>query len=314
MNPKVRLSFSYTKSSKKWTHFGWFIFGIILLASFTIATTINENNIITSGNITADTYFGDGSQLTGIVAGSSTENNSSYLGNGLVLWYGFEENKLGSNNETAYDSSTSRLNLVLGNGTINNPSIPNYANGIKGYGLEFTNPPNNNQYGLINISNSQAFNGLFNNSNLTFSVWINKKGSNNATNKFGFVLSNPTSGNSYNIVYPNMSTNQLRVSVGSHNYDIYNSTNGKWYHLAFTIIRNSSVNFYIDGELLTTRPSNTTSNTVVNMNIGSQVQIKEFFNGTIDEFKIWNRVLTDQEIRAEYNQLGGNAYGHLAYK
>lgn len=44
---KASVNYSYTKSSKKWVYFNWFIFGIILLAGFGYATTVNENTINT---------------------------------------------------------------------------------------------------------------------------------------------------------------------------------------------------------------------------------------------------------------------------
>jgi len=84
----------------------------------------------------------------------------------------------------------------------------------------------------------------------------------------------------------------------------------KWYHVA-VVYTNKKVIFYINGtkqEVTTTAPKDEIYPSSKNFKIGAGYcppddQNVRYFNGTIDEVVIWNRVLSDSEIQQHYNSL-----------
>ncbi|MEM4215258.1 MAG: LamG domain-containing protein, partial [Candidatus Pacearchaeota archaeon] len=80
-------------------------------------------------------------------------------------------------------------------------------------------------------------------------------------------------------------------------------TSGKWWHLVFTWDANTRARkIYVNGVLDAQDNSNGYLNvpTLTDFIIGSYGG-GAYLNGYIDEFKIWNRVLDEQEINASYN-------------
>ncbi len=80
---------------------------------------------------------------------------------------------------------------------------------------------------------------------------------------------------------------------------------GKWHHVAF--VRNVSSSYiylYVDGILRDSDidPGGSLENPG-NLYIGCDWQPDYFFNGTIDEVRILNRALSDDEVRADFNRL-----------
>ena len=76
----------------------------------------------------------------------------------------------------------------------------------------------------------------------------------------------------------------------------------RWQHVAVIFNRsNSQIKFYVNGqsEGSTTRSSSIPI-TTSNLYIGSNANLDRTFDGIIDEVKIWNRALTGDEIRNEY--------------
>ncbi len=97
---------------------------------------------------------------------------------------------------------------------------------------------------------------------------------------------------------------------------VYNwtPTLNEWYYLSVTYDGNVS-NMYINGNFISSKnlpkPS-FTLNTV--LRIGKRHHFGIFFKGQIDEVRIWNRALTQTEIRNNMNkQLTGNEPGLVAY-
>ena len=76
----------------------------------------------------------------------------------------------------------------------------------------------------------------------------------------------------------------------------------KWYHIAGTYQANNNTKIYVNGVLEKTTPIGVTRGTNPNKFwIGeSGYWSGRFFNGTIDEVKIYNRALSAEEIAAEY--------------
>ncbi|MCK6470068.1 MAG: LamG domain-containing protein, partial [Candidatus Brocadia sinica] len=90
--------------------------------------------------------------------------------------------------------------------------------------------------------------------------------------------------------------------------DLVNSV-GSWYHVVGTYNKaTGEQKLYVNGQLVNTR-NHPAGNTVVpltlysDMKIGQSMISNGYFNGKIDGVKIYNRVLTDQEVQDLYNAL-----------
>ncbi|MBI2547597.1 MAG: LamG domain-containing protein [Candidatus Aenigmarchaeota archaeon] len=89
-------------------------------------------------------------------------------------------------------------------------------------------------------------------------------------------------------------------SWGSPQYTVTATVNdGKWHHVLVTF-DGTSASTYLDGVLLDTRgfSINTGSGTA---NIGTRISPTEYFNGTIDDVRIYNKTLTTAEIASVAN-------------
>jgi len=84
---------------------------------------------------------------------------------------------------------------------------------------------------------------------------------------------------------------------------------GKWYHAVF-IANGTNLNIYINGELNATDSQNPLfpfhgKDDIADLKIGGYgyASAQQFpFDGVIDEFRLYNRTLTDSEIRSLYNE------------
>jgi hypothetical protein len=81
---------------------------------------------------------------------------------------------------------------------------------------------------------------------------------------------------------------------------------GNWHHVAATYDGSSSaagVNLYFDGTLRPKTSSDSLSATIlnsVNFYIGSRNNAQQFFNGQIDEVKIFNYALTADQVKKDF--------------
>jgi hypothetical protein len=76
-----------------------------------------------------------------------------------------------------------------------------------------------------------------------------------------------------------------------------------WYHIALTR-SSTALKFYVNGSLLDSRPTSSASasytGTTVNAVIGSRGG-SQYFNGAIDDVRIYDRVISDQEVADLYD-------------
>tara|TARA_Y100001938_G_C8099836_1_gene440835 strand:+ start:7064 stop:7843 length:780 start_codon:yes stop_codon:yes gene_type:complete len=74
--------------------------------------------------------------------------------------------------------------------------------------------------------------------------------------------------------------------------------NGSWYHVLGTISKSNSLQeFWINGTKVSSKTmNNQIQGAIDGMNIGTNTQESNFWNGDIDELAVWNRKLTDDEI------------------
>ncbi|MFH1473594.1 MAG: LamG-like jellyroll fold domain-containing protein [Candidatus Aenigmatarchaeota archaeon] len=88
----------------------------------------------------------------------------------------------------------------------------------------------------------------------------------------------------------------LELEAGSYNV-------GGWNHIAYTYNNNGACELYLNGAPI---GSGTLSGTVqtnlweVSTKIGRPSANERYFNGLLDEVKVWNRVLTPAEVQQEY--------------
>lgn len=96
------------------------------------------------------------------------------------------------------------------------------------------------------------------------------------------------------------------ISVGATNYlteytvsSMYTDT---WYHVMGTY-DGETINLYLDGKLVATNtsPSGAITTNSANVNIGRSEGFGRYFNGKIDEVKIYNVALTPEQVRQDMN-------------
>ena len=88
-----------------------------------------------------------------------------------------------------------------------------------------------------------------------------------------------------------------------------------WYHIAVTV-ETSTVKLYIDGELIDSKTIATTIRDVARTScfLGKSYWADPYFNGYMDEVRLWSTVRTQAEIRNYmHNPLYGNEAGLVAY-
>jgi len=86
-------------------------------------------------------------------------------------------------------------------------------------------------------------------------------------------------------------------------YPVDNSFNGVWHHLAGTY-DGSNLKLYIDGKLeVTTAHAGSIASSAANLNIATNSEESgRFYNGAIDDLRIYNYALSEGEITALYNK------------
>ncbi len=218
------------------------------------------------------------------------QNIPSYVPtNGLVGWWPFNGN---ANDESGNGN----------HGTVNGATLTADRSGVANSAFSFKNSyiiiPNNNKYNI---------------NNYTISIWIKSK---NINPQVTVVRNN----------YLNASNEHFSISM---NYSIneniafttkYNNPNcspGYWetisktqnviddkYHNIIGTVNGNTINLYIDGLLVQTKKTNYS----LSSNCwGGDIQIgrnwskdPSFFDGNLDDIAIYNRALTDQEVKQLY--------------
>ena len=218
--------------------------------------------------------------------------------NDMSLYYHLDMNSSVGENEThVYDFSLPNKN----NATIFGVAHTN--NGLYDGAYEFDKLSTEN----ITTKNDIVFNTS---SSYTFMVWINPKQIDKDdyyTINTIFSLSNATNG--FELYFYSWNGMLLLESAP----DIYlihsfqNVTKNAWRHLTVTYNKNSgNFSIYIDGSLDHTRSINVSNHTGKMVIGATQTNLNETalrqFNGTIDEFIIFNRALNSNEIERVYGE------------
>ncbi len=195
-------------------------------------------------------------------------------------------------NDSAGANKTKDYSLLQNNGTI-----------TKGFGNNF---PNWDATGGINGTGAFVFMGLdgsirINNntgsnvSTISVLFWI--KPSTNATGSIEVII---IKGTQYKI-YLNASDRKLSWSAsGISNISSWSPPSNVWSHVAVTN-NGSNLTFYVNGVVNSSFLSSIGSPGINSPVIGADAADGTGFNGTLDEFRIYNHILSAQEINTIYN-------------
>ncbi len=312
--PKESFSFWYDKNSTgNWQHItksssDYYVNGIL--------NTPDEYPIYTSGNDvfigrTTDSDFVTGSidevkiynyartadqikqdyNSRGSLSGSSANlgiksSTAPSIKSSLVAYYKFDEN----NGTTAYDSSGNNLNGTFGT----SDSSPTWTQGKINKSLLFDGT---NDFFSISQPNIQTSPNLF-----TITGFIYPE------NQSGKIITPQSNGIDQQINYD--SGNQriyltIAESSDTNQRNRYSTTGStplnQWTHFAISI-NNKTIKIYINGIL------NSEYNETINIGgwtshwyIGQRGNSTGWYKGYLDEVKIYNRALTAEEVKQDYN-------------
>ena len=174
-------------------------------------------------------------------------------------------------------------------GLNNNGNItgnPEWIIGQLGYALELDGYDD-----AIDVGDSESLNIS---DVISLLVWIKPEAFGNGVDQTYIAKGN----DSYALRHDSANNLEFRISDSVNVlYQPDSSLNGEWHHLAGTY-DGSALRLYLDGVSQTfTNSPGTISESVYNVNIGRESVGNRFhYNGGIDEVKIYNRVLTEDEI------------------
>jgi len=228
---------------------------------------------------------------------------------GLVGYWKFDEG-IGT---TAYDSSGYNNDGILKNktGSCGGTACPSWTTGKFNSGLEFDGIGD-----YVDLGSDLSI--LQNVSEATLTAWV-KADTLSASERYIVGISKNNSGTPTLIsrAFVLLSDSD-EVKAGGRSADgedaqfVTTTTSpistGTWYHIATVInYANDSVTIYVNGQSQAATGTvnfsqNTTSNTASTSNaVGSEDDgSSSFFDGVIDDVRIWNRALTADEIKTEY--------------
>ncbi len=218
----------------------------------------------------------------------------NWLDENLIAYYKFNE----ASGTTIYDSARGH------NGTLTNGASVN-AKGMWDTNALILDASND----FVNVTGG-IDNNFFNGS---ISVWF--KTTNKSNNRYIFEATNTTPSEGI-YVYINITTGKLGfygANDGSAIFDILSNkdmTDGQWHH-AIGVWDNTQASLYIDGLLQTDSESG--DNTLDMQAPFTRTLIGSYnggynFGGSIDELKIYDRALTEEEILYDYNNFLNNKF------
>jgi len=217
---------------------------------------------------------------------------------GLAGYWSFDE----GGGQTAFDASGNGNDGTLVNG-------PKWTQGKNGGALQFDGKDdyvkvgNNNIQGNENIISIETW---FRIDQIKGYQWIVGKSPNSSGEKITYplALSVDPSGNLQARLYDNIDC----VYGGGVCYAQSQISVGEWYHVIATLdtsLPSENIKLYINGRLVKTGDYNGSQNSNTQPYIfgkyGSQYYLT---NGQIDEVRIYNRALTEAEVRYHYNHGG----------
>lgn len=221
----------------------------------------------------------------------------SASGKNTVAYYKFDE---GYGSTTAnWSNIGSTLNGTLGSGT----SSPTWTtNGKFGKALSFDG---NDGVSLGDSSSLQP-------NNISVSAWFktSASGEQRIVRKryYGYNLGQDENNKIRFFLYTSTGSSNPAISTNSYN-------DNSWHH-ALGTYDGSTVKLFVDSKLVGSTLATTTGNiyyTADAVTIGRDgTYTQNFFNGLIDEVKIYNYALTEDEVKLEYNRGSSSVMGSLS--
>jgi len=265
-----------------------------LVSQGKLLSTGNDLRIVCSGtevNRTNTTDFN--SNQTIIWFNSCLQiNNGSSSGSNIYVYYG---------NSVAGSPQTGGINTNTPFGLNQSLDIENivraqYSPGKFGSGLQFDGVDD-----YVNLGSGDSFDSLSNPGiDATFEAWIKTKNGGPIVAKYlpyYFIVSG---GHIGGLIY-----NGTGSVGGGWAYSSAYVNDSVWHHAVWTVDREGYSKFYVDGlqsgtPLDVSSNENNTWSKSANMVIGSRDGSYGFFNGSIDELRIYNRSLSPDEILLHY--------------
>lgn len=157
----------------------------------------------------------------------------------------------------------------------------------------------------INDYISTNYSGISGNTAKTIEAWI-KTTKNSITSGQSVIVDWGTLGTGTRFTFCILTNNAIRLEVqGSGLSGNIAVNDGAWHHVAavYNPTATNKVSLYVDGILDTAGNLTTTVNTglATTVRIGSRIDTVNFFQGDIDEVRIWDKALTQAEIQANKN-------------
>lgn len=201
---------------------------------------------------------------------------------GLVSHWEFEQNV----NDSVGINNCIRYNFTNG-----------YVTGKYGYGLEF----NSTAQEYLTCGNDTSLN--FGTGDFSVEVWFK---TNNYTSPAiqPFVSKMNISDIGYQL---GLSSSEVIFNVGGVSFfglggPASSITDNLWHHVV-GVVDAENILLYVDGDLIQTEKEDAGSiNTIENLTMGFGIWegTSQYFNGTIDNPRVWNRALSPQEVRNLY--------------
>lgn len=144
---------------------------------------------------------------------------------------------------------------------------------------------------------------------LTFSFWVNPDSSQNSNGMF--MRNGLGADQNYALSLGSPSSSKYKIYVDRFNgsWETTNSTNylipvSEWSHVTIVLTEGSNWKYYLNGKYIETISiSGTAANSTSALAIGGHNGANgQYFNGYLDEFKIYNTALTADEVKQDYNQ------------
>ncbi len=157
---------------------------------------------------------------------------------------------------------------------------------------------------FVKIDNANEISAAF-----TIMTWIRPNGNNTLANGRTILAKKAAATSGYQLVLQTDNKVRMEWSVSGTTYSLITNTsipNLMWHNIAVTYGSNI-LSIYIDGVLdatatITTAPVATTANFSIGGQYIDKSNINNLFRGDIDELRMWNKVVTINEIRYIMNQ------------
>jgi formylglycine-generating enzyme required for sulfatase activity len=237
--------------------------------------------------------FNDGMEVT---SGSDPRiNTSTPLNYGLVAWYPF-------------DGNASDMSGNGNHGTVNGATLSAARHGHANKAYSFDGIDDQ-----IIVANHSSVN--FGQGDFSLVSWMKYTGSDRGALFYKY------NGNTYNnlgfvfYLVPEIRSARLFLSDGVSRYDDmllpFNLPSSIWHQIGLSINFGSSAVVFVDGVSQGIIQISDTAGSIDNTNpllIGSNDINSEFFNGSIDDIRIYNRALSSEEVSALYRLESPNLF------